>query len=276
MHITNVQSTGANSMNFPLAQTVKTALLKQNLLLTRPTAKQKIIEFIASVRPVRTNRSLIRLGGSGDGGYLVPDDLEGISTCFSPGVSEIATFEENLAKRGVKCFLADYSVDAPPVENPLFDFEKRYLGPSETDVFMTLENWIQRRAPQETDMILQMDIEGAEYGVIFNTSVDTFRKFRIIVIEFHKLDALVEKMGYELIRLAFTKLLEAFSVVHIHPNNTCKPLYYQGLSIPPILEFTFLRNDRITTTEPVMEFPHRLDCPCVPSVKDFALPRCWY
>ncbi len=40
------------------------------------------------------------MGGENDGGYLVPDDLEGIEYCFSPGVSNIATFELDCLNRG--------------------------------------------------------------------------------------------------------------------------------------------------------------------------------
>ena len=36
---------------------------------------------------------LIRLGGRGDGAYLLPDDLQDIQACFSPGVSDSKLFE---------------------------------------------------------------------------------------------------------------------------------------------------------------------------------------
>jgi hypothetical protein len=49
-------------------------------------------DLLTRVRPVKTNFDLIRLGSKNDGGYLVPDDLDGIVACFSPGVSRIANF----------------------------------------------------------------------------------------------------------------------------------------------------------------------------------------
>jgi hypothetical protein len=49
---------------------------------------------------------LIRLGGAGDGGYWIPDDLVGLDYCFSPGVANSSSFEEALAQRGIKIFLA--------------------------------------------------------------------------------------------------------------------------------------------------------------------------
>ena len=91
---------------------------------TTPTDHQDLARFLAMVRPIAIRHPLIRIGGGADGGYLVPDDLEGIVACFSPGVAATATFEEELAARGIKCFLADYSVRRPPVKNPLFAFER--------------------------------------------------------------------------------------------------------------------------------------------------------
>jgi hypothetical protein len=225
---------------------------------------------------VRTNHDLIRIGGQGDGGYLVPNDLEHISACFSPGVAKVADFELDLANRGIKCFLADHSVDVPPIHHDLFDFEKKHLGPTEDSVFTTLESWVARKAPNQTDFILQMDIEGAEYAVILDTSSETLRKFRILVIEFHELDAIRDKFGFRLANLAFRKILKDFEVVHIHPNNYSKPIVYKDYQIPPALEFTFLRKDRIATRQRTFDFPHALDRTNCAHKEDFSLPKCWF
>ena len=121
-----------------------------------------------------------------------------------------------------------------------------------------------------------MDIEGSEYGVLFDTSNDTLSKFRIIVIEFHRLDGLLDKFGFELIKLTFQKLLKGFEIVHIHPNNISEPIRYGVFEIPPEMEFTFLRKDRVTSKSPAMEFPHKLDRQNAASNPDFPLPSCWY
>ncbi len=181
-----------------------------------------------------------------------------------------------MANRGIRCFLADYSVDAPPVENDLFDFEKKFLGITEDPVHMTLKNWTKRKAGDETDLILQMDIEGAEYSVILDAERDIIRNFRIIVIEFHRLDALFENFGFEIIHLTFRRLLADFEIVHIHPNNCYMPKTYKGYEIPPVTEFTFLRKDRISNSRPTRTFPHELDQANVPYHSDYALPNCWY
>jgi hypothetical protein len=121
-----------------------------------------------------------------------------------------------------------------------------------------------------------MDIEGAEYPVICDTSSETLDKFRILVIEFHGLDSLFNRMFFDLIYLTFTKILKNFEVVHIHPNNYSKPIECNGVAIPPFMEFTFLRKDRITQKGKNLSFPHKLDRANLSQYADFALPKCWY
>jgi hypothetical protein len=256
---------------------LKTWLRDKNIYFGKKTSINQLNEFFQNIRPISTRHELIRLGEKEDGGYLIPNDLIGITACFSPGVSAEAHLEEDLARRGIRSFLADYSVDSPPIQNPLFDFEKKYIGLQPSNTHMTLESWINRKVSSDnSEMILQMDIEGEEYDVIFDTSNDTLKRFRILVIEFHKLDILLDKYGYQIINTAFSKLLKNFSVVHIHPNNNVAPIRYKGYEFPPFMEFTFLRKDRIQDWSYTERFPHPLDSVNVPSKPDFPLPKCWY
>ena len=250
-------------------------MLPGSLRLSKGSAREQISRFLASVRPVRTEHPLIRIGGAADGGYLVPDDLEGISVCFSPGVAATCDFEEACARRGIRSFMADYSVDGPPTRNPLFHFEKKYLGAQNDVQFTTLESWIERNAPTGTDMLLQMDIEGGEYPVLLSTSRETLRRFRTIVIEFHSLELIADRFGLQQIALAFGQLTHDFDVVHAHVNNGTAVLRYQDFALPPLMEFTFHRKDRSTSRTPATEFPHPLDRSNIPDRRDTVLPSCW-
>lgn len=250
-------------------------LSKRDRTIVDTTSVAQLLGFFSMVRPVATGLPLIRLGGSGDGGYLVPDDLDGISACFSPGVSLLSDFELNLAERGIPCFLTDYSVEQAPLTHPLIHFEKKFLGLDDNDVFSRLDTWMSRHAPADADFVLQMDIEGAEYDVLFDLSEQRLKQYRILVIEFHHLDRLISSEGFHLLNLIFKKLDKFFKVVHIHPNN-CAPAYiYKEFEIPPIMEFTFLRRDRITPSTTTPMFPHPLDQQNIPSLPDVHLPQCW-
>lgn len=238
--------------------------------------KDHVLAFLRMVKPHTCSAPLIRIGGFTDGGYLVPDDFSGIQTCFSPGVSNVANFESELATKGIRSFMADYSVDEPPTQNPMFNFEKKFLGPANDEKHTTLDSWVSRHAPDDNDMILQMDIEGGEYGVILTTDPQLLARFRIIVIEFHHLNELWSARGFEVIFSTFAKLMEHFDVVHIHPNNCHPPIINEGIAIPPFIEFTFLRKDRCPHKVPTTHFPHVLDRKNMDEYADFPLPPCWY
>lgn len=251
-------------------------MLYFGFVFKRATPYRELVSFLNQLKPCRTNFDLIRVGGDGDGGYLIPNDIDGISACFSPGVSDKSYFELDLAHKGIKSYMVDYSVNAPSLNNKLFTFDKKYLGVENNDRFITLESWMEQYEPVGEDFILQMDIEGSEYPVIFNTSEETFKRFRILVIEFHGLDSMVVNQGFDSLRLTFSKILRNFEVVHIHPNNCCGSVKYFNLEIPRVMEFTFIRKDRVVNKVGATNFPHPLDKKCVNELPDIVLPRCWY
>ena len=236
----------------------------------------RIREVIALMHPYEMGHDLIRIGGEGDGGYLVPDDLEGIAACFSPGVSVISGFEEILAERhGIRSFLADRSVDGPPSDNSLFDFTKKHLGAATDDGQMRLEDWVADKAEPEGDLILQMDIEGAEFGVLIDTPAAVLDRFRVIVLELHGLNAIYSREALPFFEAVFRKLTANHTVVHLHPNNDQTPLVRGNLAIPRVMEATLLRNDRGARGAPRKDFPHPLDRRTRPERDDLVLPDCW-
>ena len=236
----------------------------------------QIETVIRLLRPVLTTKDLIRIGGPKDGGYLIPDDLDDIVGCFSPGVGPTVAFEEELAARGIPCYLADASVPEPPVENKLFNFKKQFLGVVEDESTITLDSWVNSCAPATGDLLLQMDIEGAEWLVFVNVSEAVLKRFRIIVVELHRLERIVDTLGFELMSTGLKRLLREFYVVHNHPNNVARPFKANGLTIPRYLEITFYRRDRADVTGYATQFPHPLDKKNVRELPDVVLPHGWY
>jgi hypothetical protein len=256
---------------------IKQIALKSGITIGATTKDLDLKSFFEKVKPVTTNHELIRLGGNEDSGYLVPNCLDGIKSCFSPGVSLEAYFENDLSKLGIRSFLADYSVEFSPIENSLFKFEKKYLGTENNEVFMTLDKWVEKNVDSdESNMILEMDIEGSEYGVIIDSSSELFNRFSIIVIEFHNLNFLFNQFSFNMLNACFDKLLKNFKIVHMHPNNCYKAVSYKEYQVPPVMEFTFLNNNKISSYEPTLKFPHELDRTNAPYLEDVILPYCWY
>jgi hypothetical protein len=243
---------------------------------TPETPRAHLVDLILRLRPRPSTRKLVRLGPLGDGGYLVPEDFDGISACFSPGVSYTSGFEVACAELGMHVFLADHSVDGPVVENERFMFTKKHVAATSSEDFMTMDSWVDEMLPEsDSDLLLQMDIEGAEYEVFLNMSETLWQRFRIIVVEFHGLEMLWSQPFFLVAARVFENLLQRHTCVHLHPNNAFECFKYNGLEIPRIMEFTFLRNDRIGVIEAADKFPHPLDCdntqnPTLP------LPSCWF
>lgn len=253
------------------------ALGAADVFPVRQTDRTVIQALLKRLNPIDTDRGLIRLGPDGDGGYLVPDDLTGIQACFSPGVSSISGFEMDCARRGMRVYLADKSVDGPAGAHELFHFTKRFVGSELDEDFMTMEHWVKNSGESmDKDLLLQIDIEGFEYETFINMSNDLLNRFRIIVAEFHSLDQLWNKPFHDLSSRAFDKILSSHSCVHIHPNNCCGELAKSGITIPRVAEFTFLRNDRIRRRSARRDFPHPLDRHNVPSMPPLRLSADWY
>jgi len=262
--------------------TVLPQLAKRGFVLQQTIAKEKVMALIQKLHPRQTQFPLVRLGAKGDGGYLVPDCLEDITACFSPGVAKVSMFEFDCLERDMKIFMADKSVDEPnwKVHKNRYSFEKKYIGCTNNEAFMTLDSWFESSdLPDDAELLLQMDIEGGEYPTLMNISDGLIGRFKIMVIEFHRLQNLWNRGFFEIAEAVFNKILQTHVCVHLHPNNfkgTNGSVYSLfEVDIPKVMEFTFLRKDVAEITGYRTQFPHPLDYDNT-AREHFPLPDDWY
>ena len=247
----------------------------------------KITNF-DKLRPQPCPVRLIRIGGNHDGAYLIPDDLEGIQACFSPGVNNFKFFEDELVYRfGIKCHMCDYSSDPEKFSTPLIEnlqsFEKKWLEPDSNIDSVTLEDWVERRVGKSADnLLLQMDIEGAEYRNLMGAESDLLNKFRIIVLELHMPAAsLASNVDVEDVRQVIDKLYDTHICVHARANNCCGHTLHtaSGMNIPNVMELTYLRRDRFargTQARIPPQIPHPLDIPFnLHNIRPLHLNQAW-
>ena len=227
----------------------------------------EIMHVFEILKPKPLKTPLIRIGGDHDGAYLVPDDLDGIAACFSPGVNRVKYFEDTLTDRyGIRSHMVDFSCDADEFKTPLREgmqtFLKKWLDVTPGQDNISLEEWI-RENVVSGDLLLQMDIEGAEYRNILATSDATLGRFRIVVLEVHGLRAMLDGPSLRgAIAPFFDKLARNFITVHAHPNNCCGEFAVPGtdVRIPHVLELTLVRNDRFAPASAgPPSLPHPLD-----------------
>ena len=253
-------------------------LLKNRILAIPTTADSKLIDLINALHPFNVSVPLIRIGGNSDGGYCVPNDLDGITACFSPGVADKASFEAELWEiYKIKSHLADFSVDGPPIGFIPASFTKKYVGAYDDDRFMTMPTWLSSfESEADTDLMLQMDIEGGEYSTLISTPDDLIKRFRIIILELHNLWAWGCPPYFDIAHALLSKLLNQFTLVHNHPNNN-DPLFYIGdIPIPSTIELTFYRKDRHELVGYLTRFPRSIDYKNNPEQSDLPLPQNWH
>jgi hypothetical protein len=245
-----------------IKQLFKSAAELNGFFVNTGVPKQAMLEAISLLHPLDTGYSLIRVGGSNDGGYLIPNDLNGITACFSPGVADSARFEEDLINRfSIPCYLADYSINAAPIEHPLIEFDPYFIGTNPSEEYITFEAWVRQKVPQDDigDLLLQMDIEGAEYDAIFSVSEKTLNRFRIIILELHGLNEMWSTGSHNLFVSFLRKLTTNHYVVHNHFNNACRTKKRNGIEIPNALEVTLHRKDRAKTRRYLKHYNNNLD-----------------
>lgn len=230
---------------------------------------RQIVDFLT---PKSLSMRLVRIGGFLDGGYLIPDDLKGVQHCFSPGVDNRKRFEDDLVRNyGINTHLADFSSSVDQLHTPLVPgrqtFIKKWLGGTSGGDVIGLADWVdQIGVRQDEDLMLQMDVEGAENEIFRTVPPGLLERFRIIVLELHNLDQLASRSWTAncLGRLA-KQLDPLFVSVHLHPNNCCRIFHLDelDLDLPRVVELTLLRRDRIneafTPHEARAQVPHQRD-----------------
>jgi hypothetical protein len=235
--------------------------------------KNEIINFLQKCKIYDTGHKLIRVGPKLDGGYLIPDILNQINYCYSPGVGESLKFEDDLNnKYNIICYAADGMIKKP---NTIHNFLNKNIGLENSDTTIKLESWVDLNA--NDNLMLQMDIEGSEIAVLLNTPKNILKKFKIMVIEFHNFIDIRTKLGMMIYNTLFEKILEDHVICHGHPNNMGGQILINGIKIPRIIEFTFINKNLIKKKGKInYTLPHSLDIKNYSAAPEIYLDKIFY
>jgi hypothetical protein len=232
------------------------------LFASQMVSEPELKSYWNLLQPHRNGFELVRVGGQTDGGYLLPNDLEEIKYCYSPGVGEIWTFEESLGSNfGIESMVCDGTIQDFPSFKSLKSFIPKNVGLIESENVISFESWVSEVGANPGDLLLQMDIEGGEYPILSSIDSEFLKRFRIIALELHDLHllALPSSFSYQYSQL-MNKLLENFDIVHLHPNNCGGSYVAHGILFPKVVEITLHRKDRSRELSRA-EIPHALDFP---------------
>lgn len=253
---------------------LRTAASRGLFVGRRPT-EDAVLDTLGLLAPRPVGHGFVRLGSAQDGGYVVPDDLDGITDLVSPGVSDEIGFDLAALDRlgpDARAHLFDASVEGPPVDDPRIRFTRLHLD-SRTDEGVTTLADAVAGVDAPGDLMLQMDVEGAEYRILQATPSSVLARFRVVLIELHHLQDLCLHSRLHDLRAALLLLHRTHVPCHVHANNAEGAFPVADQWIPRLLETTWLRRDRVRDGVPLTSEARRsLDRDCVPTRPGLALP----
>ena len=223
----------------------------------------EVLSFLHLLRPYRCDFRKVRIGSLGDGGYVMPDDCDGVSAVLSLGVGSEVSFAAHFARRGVPVYQYDPTVGGPPIAHENFHFNAVAWGATDRHGVASLGTMIRSHGLNaNNDAILKFDIEGGEWDAMSTVMPDQLKYFRIIVCELHALHALSD--------LTYLRTRND-TVVHLHANNCCGISLVVGVPVPAVVELTLLRNDRSGFSPSDEPIPGPLDYPSMDDRPDLVL-----
>jgi hypothetical protein len=232
----------------------------------------EILSLLRLMRPQQSVFHKIRVGTKGDGGYVLPNDLQDISAVISLGIGGNASFDHYFAERSVPIFQYDHTIEGPPITHENFHFHKIEWAGADGPNSASLENMLLRHNLLENnDIILKFDTEGAEWNAFGHLQDNSLKYFRIIVCELHSLHHLQKIEFLQNARNVLMRLTRDHTVVHLHANNCCGITLIEGVPVPTVVELTLLRNDRSDFSTSKAPIPGPLDYPSMSDRPDIVL-----
>lgn len=237
-------------------------------------------ELLALVAPrCVEGASLVRIGGSHDGGYVMLDTLRppAVTAAYSLGVGQEVSWDNAVADRGIDVYLYDHTVDRPTGLHPRCRFRRTGVtGHRAAADVQTLAELITANGHEgRRDLVLKMDIEGTEWDVLSQVATETLEQFHQIVVELHGLGAAVDPSRCGPLLETLQKLSRSHQSIHVHGNGELPPFWIGDLVVPDLLEVTYVRRQDVADRlgPAAGPFPTAIDQPNRPDWPDVFLGR---
>ncbi len=217
--------------------------------------------------------SFKRVGRENDGGYIMATPISENKIAYSLGICDDVSWDTDMANMGYEIFQYDHTIDSLPEQNKAFHWSRIGLtGEEETNELKHLDTILKMNGHNNTTgMVLKMDIEGFEWGVINQSSESTLERFDQIVMEIHNL---ISTNDRECILSALKKISKTHALVHIHANNyRPRKIVYGDLITSDVVEVTMLNRKKYNLIESQIIVPTNMDQKNDPNIKDTYLGK---
>jgi len=238
-----------------------------------PVTQSEILNALALLEVQAVTCGKVRVGGANDGGYVMADAFRLSTVAYSIGVGPQVIWDADMADRGMTIHQYDHTVPGLPQQHSNFRFNPVGIGTDLTDPqLITLEEMLRRNGHlEQTNMLLKIDVEGAEWDVFDALSHHLLARFDQIVVEFHGLEYLGVRTFLDRAVRVFRTLTSYHEAIHIHANNYSEIAIIEGVPVPGVVEVTYALRNRFTFLPSHEMFPTALDQPCRPDRPDIFL-----
>jgi hypothetical protein len=232
--------------------------------------EDKLIAALKHLNPRKPqNVTMKRIGSPYDGGYIMIDEyIINDAFAYSFGVGRNVSWETHMSKDyNSKIHMYDHTVNSHNSEDSNLIFHKVGLGSNNSEKLKTIKQIIKDNGhTDEKNMVLQCDIEGAEWDIFTNTPQEILTQFSQLIIEFHWLGPMLTDNethpdGYEKIVNTLKALRKNFTPYHIHGNNHSRKFSVNDKTCANVIEVSYIRNDLVEFTDEDVVFPTKLDNP---------------
>lgn len=210
---------------------------------------------------------LARIGGPNDGGYVMlgPVAPPTVTAAYSFGVGDEISWDEAIAARGIDAWLYDHTVAAPAGLPARCRFTRKGVTGRTTGAHLqTLAECVRENGHQgRSDLVLKMDVEGAEWDVFEEASESLLGQFQQIVVELHGLTNALAPGRHDAIANVLEKLARTHQCIHVHGNCDQPPVWMGDLVVPDVAEVTYVRRSDVEGQigGVVRTLPMELDAP---------------
>ena len=239
---------------------------------------QKALTIMRLLAPKEVvGKKLIRIGHDYDGGYVMVDDIENC-IAYSFGIADDVSWDLGMAYRGVDVYMYDHTIKKLPTQNERFHFFKNGIC-GENDRGENLKTFQEILSENghidNKNIILKIDVEGAEWNAFEEISSELLRNFRQIIVEFHGIDMSKNGRNFDKIVNVLNKLNSTHQVVHLHACNYGSYNIVGGVPMVDVLEVTYLIKDGNSFEKSMKSYPvYGLDKPDCPERADYYLGFC--
>ncbi len=236
-------------------------------------ADERLMDLVQLIRPwTYEGLQMVRVGGDHDGGYIMANVFD-VTGAISIGIGTDVTWDLSITSKGIPVAMFDPTIKQPPMVVNEGRFLQIGLGPSKSEGTLRTLGEILELANfgENEDLILKVDIEGAEWTAFQGVEAEELTRFKQMVFELHDIRNLQSVSEASSIIQTLRKFNSSHMPVHVHANNYDSLVRFDRYWFPNTIEVSYIRRDLMVNPSPKMRVRCDLDAPCDSRVSDICI-----